>query len=120
MALSFERLYEAALRHRGGDSEQLESLLATAADPKALAAILDARWLSAASKAVFSAGFNWSVVAKSWMNWSVTQASFAMAQKSAVCLKTLGSFMICRASMVPWGPIWPRRRRISTWICWPR
>ena len=35
MAISFERLYEAALRHRGGDSEQLESLLATAADPKA-------------------------------------------------------------------------------------
>ena len=66
MAISFERLYEAALRHRGGDFEQLESLLTTAADPKALAAIPDARWLSAASKAVFSAGFNWSVVAKKW------------------------------------------------------
>ena len=143
MAISFERLYEAALRHRGCDSEQLESLLTTAADPKALAAIPDARWLSAASKAVFSAGFNWSVVAKKWpaheeafanlipmccsvgqmigwMNWSVTQVSFAMAQKSAVCLKTRGSFMICRASMVPWGHIWPHRHRISTLICLPR
>jgi 3-methyladenine DNA glycosylase Tag len=35
-------------------------------EPAALAAIPDDRWLSAATKAIFCAGFNWSVVENKW------------------------------------------------------
>ena len=79
MAISFERLYAAALSHRGGDQGQLESALTRALDPKDLAAIPDQRWLSAASKAVFSAGFNWSVVAKKWPAHEQAFANFEPA-----------------------------------------
>ena len=66
MPSNVQDLYNMALTHKGGDVDLLESLLETAKSPAELAAIPDDRWLSGVSKAIFSAGFNWSVVDKKW------------------------------------------------------
>ena len=67
MPSNVQDLYNMALTHKGGDVDLLESLLETAKSPAELAAIPDDRWLSGVSKAIFSAGFNWSVVDKKWL-----------------------------------------------------
>jgi len=61
----FSTLYEQAAARKGGE-QALESMIAKPKSAKTLARIPDDRWLSAMAKAVFRAGFNWSVVDNKW------------------------------------------------------
>jgi len=65
--ITFSEIYEQAAARKGG-AEALEDMLSnsTVLDPAALAAIPDDRWLSQASRMVFSAGFSWKVVEQKW------------------------------------------------------
>lgn len=57
---------EAPVIERFGGEQALDKQLKKAKSAPALKAIPDSAWLSAASLAVFQAGFNWSVVEKKW------------------------------------------------------
>ena len=61
----FAAIHQIAAERKGGP-EALEALLATPLTPAALVAVPDHRWLSAMTKTVFQAGFNWSVIEKKW------------------------------------------------------
>ena len=65
--IAFAEIYDRAAERKGG-VDTLEDMISgsTILSPQELAAIPDDRWLSQASKMVFSAGFNWSVVDKKW------------------------------------------------------
>jgi len=62
---TFKQLYALAAKRKGG-AAALETLLPEVKSPAALAKIPDDRWLSAMSKKIFQAGFNWSVVESKW------------------------------------------------------
>lgn len=61
----FTEIFAIAAARKGG-AEAFEATLPTPADPAALAALPDDRWLSEISKRVFQAGFNWKVVENKW------------------------------------------------------
>ncbi len=63
--IAFDALFERAAARKGG-VEAFEKTLQTPKPPAELAAIPDDRWLSAMSKSVFRAGFNWKVVEAKW------------------------------------------------------
>lgn len=62
---AFSTLYELAASLKGGE-QALESLIPKPGSAATLARIPDDRWLSGMAKAVFRAGFNWSVVDNKW------------------------------------------------------
>ena len=51
---------------RHGGAKALEALMPNVKSPRTLSKISDDRWLSAMTKGVFQAGFNWSVIEKKW------------------------------------------------------
>ena len=61
----FHKLFELAASRKGGVAV-FEETLATPASVNVLVSVPDDRWLSAFSKGVFRAGFNWTVVEKKW------------------------------------------------------
>jgi 3-methyladenine DNA glycosylase Tag len=61
----FSELYALAAARKGGE-DALEGLIKKPKSTTALARIADDRWLSGMAKAVFRAGFNWSVVENKW------------------------------------------------------
>ena len=61
----FAELYALAARRKGGE-DALETLIPEPRSAASLARIGDDRWLSGMAKAVFRAGFNWSVVDNKW------------------------------------------------------
>lgn len=62
---AFATLFEMAAARKGG-RDAFELTLAMPKSPRDLAGIPDDRWLSAMSRSVFQAGFNWKVVAQKW------------------------------------------------------
>ena len=62
---SFDALFELAAARKGG-AKAFEATLSVPKAPEVLAGIPDDRWLSAMSKRVFQAGFNWTVVENKW------------------------------------------------------
>lgn len=62
---AYATLYDLAASRKGGE-KSLESLIPRPKSAAALARMPDDRWLSAMAKAVFRAGFNWSVVDNKW------------------------------------------------------
>ena len=62
---NFSTLYEQAASRKGG-KQALEKLIPKPKSAAALARIADDRWLSGMARAVFRAGFNWSVVDNKW------------------------------------------------------
>lgn len=62
---TFAELYDIAAGRKGGEAA-LEALLFTPTAPEALAGIPDDRWLSAAARAIFQAGFSWTVIENKW------------------------------------------------------
>ena len=62
---AFSTLYELAASRKGGE-QALERLIPRPRPSSTLARIPDDRWLSGMAKAVFRAGFNWSVVDNKW------------------------------------------------------
>jgi len=61
----FAELYAVAVARKDGE-DAVEALIKRPKSPAALARIADDRWLSGIAKAVFRAGFNWSVVENKW------------------------------------------------------
>ena len=61
----FSALYKQAASRKGGE-KVLEGMIARPRSAAALARLPDDRWLSGMAKAVFRAGFNWSVIDKKW------------------------------------------------------
>ncbi len=72
---SFAEIYAQAAEHAGGEAS-LEALITRPADPAALRALGDDRWLSEFSKRVFQAGFNWSVIEKKWPDFEIAFEGF--------------------------------------------
>lgn len=62
---SFAELWEIAASRKGG-TEALEALLPLPKSPEVLEQTPDSRLLSAMSRRVFQAGFNWALVDKKW------------------------------------------------------
>lgn len=62
---TLKQLHSLAAKRKGG-AEALEKLLPDIKSAAALAKIPDDRWLSAISKKIFQAGFNWTVVENKW------------------------------------------------------
>ncbi len=63
---TLKQLHALAAKRKGGVAE-LEKLLPAVKTERALSNIPDDRWLSAMSKRIFQAGFNWSVVENKWL-----------------------------------------------------
>ncbi len=63
--MSFSRVYEHAVARKGGEAE-LRSLLPPVAEPGALDAMGDDRYLSEVTRCVFKAGFVWRVIENKW------------------------------------------------------
>ena len=61
----FSALYKQAASRKGGE-EIIEGMIPNSRSPAALVRITDDRWLSGMAKAVFRAGFNWSVIDRKW------------------------------------------------------
>ncbi|MGI9417514.1 MAG: DNA-3-methyladenine glycosylase I [Geminicoccaceae bacterium] len=79
--VAFEDLYEMAASRKGG-ADAFETTLTAPKSAKALAAITDDRWLSALSKAVFRAGFNWKVVESKWPRFEEVFEGFDVGRMS--------------------------------------
>jgi len=62
---NFSTLYERAAARKGGE-KALESMIVKPRSAATLMRIPDDRWLSGMAKAVFRAGFNWSVIDTKW------------------------------------------------------
>jgi len=62
---SFDQIFDIAAGRKGG-AEALNAMLSQPKPAAELAAIPDDRWLSAMTRGVFQAGFNWKVVENMW------------------------------------------------------
>lgn len=76
--IKFAELYDKAAARKGG-ADALENILSnsTVLNAATLAAIPDDRWLSQASRMIFSAGFNWKVVDQKWPSHEVAFENFS-------------------------------------------
>ncbi|MEZ5931699.1 MAG: DNA-3-methyladenine glycosylase I [Alphaproteobacteria bacterium] len=79
--VSFDVLYDMAASRKGG-AVAFEATLSTPKSPEELAAIADDRWLSAMSKSVFRAGFNWKVVEAKWPRFEEVFEDFDIGRMS--------------------------------------
>jgi 3-methyladenine DNA glycosylase Tag len=77
----FDDLFELAASRKGG-AAAFEETLAVPASVETLAAIGDDRWLSAISKGVFRAGFNWKVVESKWPRFEDVFEGFDVGRMS--------------------------------------
>lgn len=73
---SFDEIFAIAVERKGGQ-EALEALLTKPLSPQALAARPDSDWLSAFTKCVFQAGFNWRVIEAKWSGFADAFDGFA-------------------------------------------
>ena len=78
---AFDDLYALAASRKGG-AAAFEATLTAPKTAKALAAITDDRWLSAFSKSVFQAGFNWKVVENKWPRFEEVFDGFDIGRMS--------------------------------------
>ncbi|RMD65416.1 MAG: 3-methyladenine DNA glycosylase [Alphaproteobacteria bacterium] len=60
------REIEALAAERKGGADALQALLSTPLPSREIAKIPDDRWLSAMTKCIFQAGFNWQVIERKW------------------------------------------------------
>ena len=76
--IKFAELYDKAAARKGG-ADALENILSnsTVLNAATLAAIPDDRWLSQASRMIFSAGFNWKVVDQKWPSHEAAFENFS-------------------------------------------
>lgn len=72
--VSFQTLYEAALRHHG--EEAVHALLPPVSTVADLRATDDGRFLSGMARCVFRAGFSWKVIAKKWPDFETVFGGF--------------------------------------------
>ena len=69
-------IYDIAAERKGGP-ESLEALLDKPRPEDELARTPDDRWLAAMAKAIFQAGFNWSVIENKWRGFEAAFDGFA-------------------------------------------
>jgi 3-methyladenine DNA glycosylase Tag len=79
--ISFDVLYHMAAARKGG-ADAFEATLKIPKSAEELAAIADDRWLSAMSKSVFRAGFNWKVVESKWARFEEVFDGFDVGRMS--------------------------------------
>jgi len=79
--IAFSSLYAMAAERKGG-ADAFEATLSAPKSADELAAIPDDRWLSALSKAVFRAGFNWKVVESKWPRFEEVFDGFDVGRMS--------------------------------------
>jgi 3-methyladenine DNA glycosylase Tag len=72
---SFEEIQEIAAGRQGGQAA-LEALLPQPLTPEALGRTHDDRWLSAMTKCLFQAGFNWSAIEARWTGFEAAFDGF--------------------------------------------
>ncbi|GAV19325.1 3-methyl-adenine DNA glycosylase I [Mariprofundus micogutta] len=63
--LSFEDVYHRAVEHKGSVQE-LNLLLPEDADPQAVVAVDESRFLAEMTRCIFQAGFSWKVIQQKW------------------------------------------------------
>lgn len=80
---SFEAIFEQAAAHHGG-AEAIEARMATPKSAKEISATPDDRVLSAMTKCIFQAGFNWKVVEAKWPGFEDAFDGFDLARCSAL------------------------------------
>ncbi|MEX0605553.1 MAG: DNA-3-methyladenine glycosylase I [Marinobacter sp.] len=73
--MPFSRIYEYALARKGGEQE-LRSLLPPVAEPGALEAMGDDRYLAEVTRCVFKAGFVWRVIENKWPGFEAAFEGF--------------------------------------------
>ena len=88
----FQNLFELAASRKGG-AASFEETLATPASVESLAAIGDNRWLSAMSKGVFRAGFNWTVVENKWPRFEEVFEAFDIGRMSMMSDDDLDGYL---------------------------
>ncbi|MEM9441267.1 MAG: DNA-3-methyladenine glycosylase I [Pseudomonadota bacterium] len=79
--IAFDTLYDIAAGRKNG-AEAFEATLQGPKSHDELVAIPDDRWLSALSKAVFQAGFNWKVVESKWPRFEEVFEGFDVGRMS--------------------------------------
>ena len=89
---SFAEIYDRAAARKGGP-EAFEATLPDPADPAALAAIPDDRWLSQMSQCVFQAGFNWKVVRNKWPRFEDVFHGFEPARLAMMTDEDIEGFL---------------------------
>lgn len=77
--IAFSKIQARAAKRKGGIAA-LEEMLPDTKSPRSLQRIKDDRWLAGATKAVFSAGFVWSVVENKWEGFETCFWDFAPAK----------------------------------------
>lgn len=88
----FATLFELAASRKGGAST-FENTLARPTPIEDLAAIRDDRWLSAFSKGVFRAGFNWKVVENKWPRFEEVFEGFDVGRMSMMSDDNLDDYL---------------------------
>ncbi|MEM8814490.1 MAG: DNA-3-methyladenine glycosylase I [Pseudomonadota bacterium] len=78
----FDKLHQLAASRKGG-AAKLNKLIGKPKSKAALAKIPDDRWLSEMAKAVFRAGFNWTVVENKWPDIEAAFEGFEPRQIAA-------------------------------------
>lgn len=90
--IAFDALYDLAASRKGGASA-FEATLTTPKSPEKLASISDDQWLSALSKSVFRAGFNWKVVESKWPRFEEVFDGFDIGRMSMMSDDDLDSYL---------------------------
>jgi len=88
----FDALYDLAASRKGGASA-FEATLTTPKSPETLASMGDDRWLSALSKSVFRAGFNWKVVESKWPRFEEVFEGFDIGRMSMMSDDDLDAYL---------------------------
>lgn len=80
---TFGEIYDIALK-RKGSVDIIEAHVRKPKSPRSLKRVSDDRWLSAMTKSVFQAGFNWKVVENKWDGFEEAYAGFNPAYVAAM------------------------------------
>ena len=90
--ITFDALYDLAASRKGGGAA-FEATLKSPKPLEMLASISDDRWLSALSKSVFRAGFNWKVVESKWPRFEEVFEGFDIGRMSMMSDDDLDDYL---------------------------
>jgi len=94
-----------AASHHGGE-EALRRRLTCPATPAAIAATDDHRWLSAATRCVFQAGFNWQVIENRWPRFEEVFDGFELSRWAAMSEQDLDRLLKTPGIVANGAKIW--------------
>ncbi|GLX79932.1 DNA-3-methyladenine glycosylase [Thalassotalea insulae] len=76
---TFKQIYQRACQRKGGE-QTLLTMLSQPLPPEKIASLSDADILSALTKAIFQAGFNWQQINDKWPHFEVAFLNFDLAE----------------------------------------